>query len=113
MTNGCCRLAMARFTMTFTIKVADDLLLQTNDDPVRSIVAVIYPSFNENYSNFALPGEGRTYLSSGSVCKASYNTYEENMLYLVGFLNTSNSMASRIMTSCSMKAVLCTETSIG
>ena len=80
---------------------------------MKSIVDTIYPSIQHNYSDPAylkerailnpknemvhelndmimniIPGQGRTYFSSDSICKASANTNDEDVLYPTEFLNS-------------------------
>uniref|UniRef100_A0A803PFI8 ATP-dependent DNA helicase n=1 Tax=Cannabis sativa TaxID=3483 RepID=A0A803PFI8_CANSA len=95
------------------IKIPTDISIKPSQDPVKAIVEAIYPSLLHRYNDPAylkerailtpknemvhelnemimneLPGEGRTYLSSDSICKASVNTNDEDLLYPVEFLQS-------------------------
>ncbi|XP_077223478.1 uncharacterized protein LOC143857091 [Tasmannia lanceolata] len=83
------------------------------DNPIGEIVSSTYPSFHNSYKDpqylqervilapknhsvddtnshtlQIVPGQEHTYLSSDSICKASSNVADQNMLYPVEFLNT-------------------------
>uniref|UniRef100_A0A803P9K7 DNA helicase n=1 Tax=Cannabis sativa TaxID=3483 RepID=A0A803P9K7_CANSA len=95
------------------IKIPIDLSIKPSRDPVKAIIEAIYPSLLHRYNDPTylkerailtpkndmvhelnemimneLPGEGRTYLSSDSICKASVNTNDEDLLYPVEFLQS-------------------------
>uniref|UniRef100_A0A803QEU3 ATP-dependent DNA helicase n=1 Tax=Cannabis sativa TaxID=3483 RepID=A0A803QEU3_CANSA len=95
------------------IKIPTDISIKPSQDPVKAIVEAIYPSLLHRYNDPSylkerailtpknemvhelnemimneLPGEGRTYLSSDSICKASVNTNDEDLLYPVEFLQS-------------------------
>ncbi|KAK1352679.1 ATP-dependent DNA helicase [Heracleum sosnowskyi] len=95
------------------IRIPPDICKPPTEEPIKEIVDVVYPSLLENYKNPAylkerailtpknemvdelngylmnvIPGEGRTYLSSDSVCKASIKTDDDDLLYPPEFLHT-------------------------
>ncbi|XP_077242429.1 uncharacterized protein LOC143882934 [Tasmannia lanceolata] len=95
------------------IKIPDHLLIYGGDNSIAEIISTTYPSFHnwykdpqylqerailtpKNYSvdeinSFMLhivPGDELTYLSSDSICKASLNVADQEMLYPIEFLNT-------------------------
>ncbi|KAL8094160.1 hypothetical protein AgCh_035870 [Apium graveolens] len=95
------------------IKIPPELYRPTGENPMEDIVNEVYPSLLENYRDPAylqerailtpknetvhelndflmsmIPGEARTYLSSDSVCKASINTDNDDLLYPAEFLNS-------------------------
>ncbi|KAM6543032.1 hypothetical protein CsatB_007479 [Cannabis sativa] len=84
-----------------------------SNDPMNSILEAIYPSLLHNYSDSTylkerailnpknevvhelnemimnmIPEEGRIYLSSNNICKASINTNEEDLLYPIELLHS-------------------------
>ncbi|XP_062116154.1 uncharacterized protein LOC133830234 [Humulus lupulus] len=94
------------------IKLPSDIAINPSQDPLKSIVEVIYPSLLQKYNDSAylterailtpknemvyelnemimniIPGEGRTYFSSNSICKASVKTNDEDLLYPAEFLH--------------------------
>ncbi|XP_074374739.1 uncharacterized protein LOC141715157 [Apium graveolens] len=94
------------------IKIPPELCRPTSKNSMEAIVAEVYPSLLENYKDPAylkerailtpknetvyelndflmnmIPGEGRTYLSSDSVCKASIKA-DDDLLYPTEFLNS-------------------------
>ncbi|XP_019240131.1 PREDICTED: uncharacterized protein LOC109220120 [Nicotiana attenuata] len=95
------------------IKLPPNVCIKPSNDPIGSIVEVVYPSLLQKYNDPTylkerailtpknemvhelndiimqmLPGEGRTYFSSDNVCKASVNTNDEDLLYPTEFLNS-------------------------
>ncbi|KAK1349777.1 hypothetical protein POM88_054784 [Heracleum sosnowskyi] len=95
------------------IRIPPDICKPPTEEPIKEIVDAVYPSLLENYKNPAylkerailtpknetvdelngylmnmIPGEGRTYLSSDSVCKASIKTDDDDLLYPPEFLHT-------------------------
>ncbi|XP_074356545.1 uncharacterized protein LOC141696285 [Apium graveolens] len=94
------------------IKIPPELCSPTTENPLEGIVGEVYSSLLENYKDIAyikerailtpknetvhelndflmnmIPGEGRTYLSSDSVCKVSIKA-DDNLLYPPEFLNS-------------------------
>ncbi|CAL2248880.1 unnamed protein product [Prunus armeniaca] len=94
------------------IEIPQDLLIQSNIDPIQSIFLATYPDFDKNFADFAylreraivtarnstvteinnyaidlLPGEKRIYLSSDSLCSSSTNFENLCMIYPTEFLN--------------------------
>ncbi|XP_074328086.1 uncharacterized protein LOC141666000 [Apium graveolens] len=94
------------------IRIPPELYGTTGENPMEDIVSEVYPSLLESYKDPAylkerailtpkietvhkfndflmniIPGEARTYLSSDSVCKASINTDNDDLLYPAEFLN--------------------------
>ncbi|XP_062114293.1 uncharacterized protein LOC133825352 [Humulus lupulus] len=92
------------------IKLPSDIAINSSQDPMKSIVKVIYPSLLQKYNDPAyltervmltpknemvyelnemimniIPGEGRTYFSSDSIFKASVKTNDEDLLYQAEF----------------------------
>ncbi|XP_062099807.1 uncharacterized protein LOC133805653 [Humulus lupulus] len=88
------------------IKLPSDIAINPSQDPMKSIIKVIYPSLLQKYNDPTyltereiltpknemvyelndkimniIPGEGRTYFSSDSICKASVKTNDEDLLY--------------------------------
>ncbi|KAM6577153.1 hypothetical protein CsatB_028990 [Cannabis sativa] len=95
------------------IKLSSDICKNSSQDPVKSIVEAIYPSLLQNYNDPAylkerailtpknemvhelnemivnvIPGEGRIYCSSDTVCKASVRTSDDDLLYPPEFLHS-------------------------
>ncbi|XP_052297322.1 uncharacterized protein LOC127902450 [Citrus sinensis] len=95
------------------VKLPSDICKKPSENLMKSIVDNIYPSIQHNYSDPAylkerailtpknemvhelnemimniIPGQGRTYFSSDSICKASANTNDEDVLYPTEFLNS-------------------------
>ncbi|XP_024042716.1 uncharacterized protein LOC107175162 [Citrus sinensis] len=95
------------------VKLPSDICKKPSENLMKSIVDTIYPSIQHNYSDPAylkerailtpknemvhelnemimniIPGQWRTYFSSDSICKASANTNDEDVLYLTEFLNS-------------------------
>ncbi|KAL9440720.1 hypothetical protein AB3S75_019395 [Citrus x aurantiifolia] len=95
------------------VKLPFDICTKPSENLMKSIVDTIYPSIRHNYSDPAylkerailtpknemvhelnemimniIPGQGRTYFSSDSICKASANTNDEDVLYPIEFLNS-------------------------
>ncbi|KAL9411119.1 hypothetical protein AB3S75_044830 [Citrus x aurantiifolia] len=95
------------------VKLPSDICKKPSENLMKSIVDTIYPSIRHNYSDPAylkerailtpknetvhelnemimniIPGQGRTYFSSDSICKASANTNDEDVLYPTEFLNS-------------------------
>ncbi|KAK9208644.1 hypothetical protein WN944_001003 [Citrus x changshan-huyou] len=95
------------------VKLPSDICKKLSENPMKSIVNAIYPSILHNYNDPAylkergiltpknelvhelnemimnmIPGQGRTYFSSDSICKASANTNDEDVLYPTEFLNS-------------------------
>lgn len=96
-----------------TIRIPAELCRPTSKEPMEDIVSAIYPSLLEKYKDPVylkeqailtpknetvhelndflmnmIPGEGRIYLSSDSVCKTSIKTDDDDLLYPTEFLNT-------------------------
>ncbi|XP_074355163.1 uncharacterized protein LOC141693869 [Apium graveolens] len=94
------------------IRIPPELCSPTTENPMEGIVGEVYPSLLENYKKIAyikerailtpknetahelndflmnmISGEGRTYLSSDSVCKASIKA-DDDLLYPPEFLNS-------------------------
>ncbi|XP_062104396.1 uncharacterized protein LOC133815593 [Humulus lupulus] len=94
------------------IKLPSDIAINPSQDPMKSIIKVIYPSLLQKYNDPTylterailtpknemvyelnemimniIPGEGRTYFSSDSICKASVKTNDEDLLYPAEFLH--------------------------
>ncbi|XP_062103142.1 uncharacterized protein LOC133814163 [Humulus lupulus] len=94
------------------IKLPSDIAINSSQDPMKSIIKVIYPSLLQKYNDPTylterailtpknemiyelnemimniIPGEGRTYFSSDSICKASVKTNDEDLLYPAEFLH--------------------------
>ncbi|XP_062075050.1 uncharacterized protein LOC133779064 [Humulus lupulus] len=94
------------------IKLPSDIAINPSQDPMKSIIKVIYPSLLQKYNDPAylterailtpknemvyelnemimniIPGEGRTYFSSDSICKESVKTNDEDLLYPAEFLH--------------------------
>ncbi|XP_077219789.1 uncharacterized protein LOC143853982 [Tasmannia lanceolata] len=97
------------------IKIPDHLLIQGGDNPIGEIVSSTYPSFHNSYKDpqylqerviltpknhsvddtnshtlQIVPGQEHTYLSSDSICKASSNVADQNMLYPVSAMAQGN-----------------------
>ncbi|XP_024046681.1 uncharacterized protein LOC18052859 [Citrus clementina] len=95
------------------VKLPSDICKKPSENLMKSIVNTIYPSIQHNYSDPAylkerailtpknemvhelnemimniIHGQGRTYFSSDSICKASANTNDEDVLYPTEFLNS-------------------------
>ncbi|KAH9698190.1 ATP-dependent DNA helicase [Citrus sinensis] len=95
------------------VKLPYDICKKPSENPMKSIVDTIYPSIQHNYSDPTylkerailmpknemvhelnemimniIPGQGRTYFSSDSICKASANTNDEDVRYPTEFLNS-------------------------
>ncbi|KAK1401604.1 ATP-dependent DNA helicase [Heracleum sosnowskyi] len=95
------------------IRIPPDICKPPTEEPIKEIVNAVYPSLLENYKNPAylkerviltpknetvdelngylmnmIPGEGRIYLSSDSVYKASIKTDDDDLLYPPEFLHT-------------------------
>ncbi|XP_024039494.1 uncharacterized protein LOC18043160 [Citrus clementina] len=68
-------------------------ILRTSDPTYLKERAILTPKnemvheLNEMIMNI-IPGQGRTYFSSDSICKASANTNDEDVLYPTEFLNS-------------------------
>ncbi|XP_062108685.1 uncharacterized protein LOC133819436 [Humulus lupulus] len=94
------------------IKLPSNIAINPSQDPMKSIVKVLYPSLLQKYNDPAylierailtpknemvyeqnemimniIPGEGRTYFSSDSICKVSVKTNDEDLLYPAEFLH--------------------------
>ncbi|XP_024995918.1 uncharacterized protein LOC112529076 [Cynara cardunculus var. scolymus] len=94
------------------LKLPAGIFPKTIGNPIESVVEMIYPSLLENcncpsyiterailtpkndmvqelntFIMDMLPGEGKIYLSSDTVCKGSVQTNEEDLLYPTEFLN--------------------------
>ncbi|XP_062119145.1 uncharacterized protein LOC133832880 [Humulus lupulus] len=94
------------------IKISSDIWKNSSEDPMKSIVEAIYSSLLHKYNDSTylkerailtpknemvqelnemimniMPREGRTYLSFDSICKASVNTNDEDLLYQAEFLH--------------------------
>ncbi|KAH9687645.1 ATP-dependent DNA helicase [Citrus sinensis] len=95
------------------VKLPSDICKKPSENLMKSVVDTIYPSILHNYSDPTylkerailmpknemvhelnemimniIPGQGRTYFSSDSICKASANTNDEDVLYPTEFLNS-------------------------
>ncbi|XP_077215968.1 uncharacterized protein LOC143850628 [Tasmannia lanceolata] len=95
------------------IKIPSHLLIHGGDNPIGEIVSITYPSFHNSYKDAHylqerailtpknhtvdeinshmmqfVAGEQHSYLSSDSICKASSNVADQDMIYPVEFLNT-------------------------
>ncbi|XP_060972332.1 uncharacterized protein LOC133038257 [Cannabis sativa] len=95
------------------IKLPSDICKNSSQDPVKSIVEAIYPSLLQNYNDPAylkerailtpknemvhelneiimniIPGEGRIYYISDTICKASVRTSDDDLLYSPEFLHS-------------------------
>ncbi|CAL9013876.1 unnamed protein product, partial [Prunus brigantina] len=94
------------------IEIPQDLLIQSDIDPIQSIFLATYPHFDKKFADFAylreraivtarnslvteinnyaidlLPGEKHVYLSSDSLCSSSTNLENLCMMYPTEFLN--------------------------
>ncbi|CAL9002846.1 unnamed protein product, partial [Prunus brigantina] len=94
------------------IEIPQDLLIQSDIDPIQSIFLATYPDFDKKFADFAylreraivtarnstvteinnyaidlLPGEKHVYLSSDSLCSSSTNLENLCMMYPTEFLN--------------------------
>ncbi|WOH12888.1 hypothetical protein DCAR_0832397 [Daucus carota subsp. sativus] len=94
------------------IRLPADLCITSYEDPMKSIIQAIYSTFLQSYSDPTyfkerailtptndmvhelnemimdiIPAEARTYLSSDGICKASFKTDQNDLLYPTEFLN--------------------------
>nr|XP_023912224.1 uncharacterized protein LOC112023830 [Quercus suber] len=95
------------------ISIPSDLIIQPSENPMQDIIDNTYPGLETKYTNpsylqerailaptnevveelndyivSSLNGEVHEYLSSDSICKASSNVPDQEILYTVEFLNT-------------------------
>lgn len=97
------------------IKIPEDLLIKSTDDPIHDIASVIYSGIEEKYYDIMylteravvtptnetidkvnayvlslIPNEEKIYYSSDSICKASVCEEDQDILYPIEFLNSLN-----------------------
>ncbi|KAK3014463.1 hypothetical protein RJ639_008183, partial [Escallonia herrerae] len=75
------------------IKVPTEFLIQHGDNPIQDIRAILTPK-NEDIERInshilsSIPGKAKTYKISDTICKASANSEEQDLLYPTEFLNS-------------------------
>ena len=97
----------------YNISIPSDLIIQPSENPMQDIIDNTYPGLENKYTDpsylqdrailaptnevveelndyivSSLNGEVHEYLSSDSICKASSNVPDQDLLYTVEFLNT-------------------------
>ena len=97
----------------YNISIPSDLIIQPSENPMQDIIDNTYPGLENKYTDpsylqdrailaptnevveelndyivSSLNGEVQEYLSSDSICKASSNVPDQDLLYTVEFLNT-------------------------